>query len=48
MKLEVDDREHVLAVVAALVPWLEREPLAGRLWIAEEDRLRIRSGDDTA
>ena len=46
LRLGSQDRAHVSSVVSALVPWLDREPLVGRLWIAEDDRLRIRSSED--
>jgi predicted nuclease of predicted toxin-antitoxin system len=36
------DRKRVLDAVASTLPVLEREPLERRLWIVEEDRIRIR------
>lgn len=40
------NRRLLLVLVAGLLPLLKREPLAGRLWVAEPDRVRIfdRSG----
>jgi hypothetical protein len=35
--------QHVLAVFAGIVPVLVIEPLDQRLWIVEEQRIRIRS-----
>ena len=37
------DRDHVLSIIARLIRVVETEPLANRLWIVEEDRIRIRS-----
>lgn len=36
------DKVTVLALVKKLVPLFERESVAGKLWIVEEDRIRIR------
>lgn len=47
LRLEHLDRHHVLAMVEAILPFLEREPLVGRLWIVEEHRIRIRSGAES-
>jgi hypothetical protein len=33
---------HVVSVFEQVLPMLEVEPLAGRLWIVEEERIRIR------
>jgi predicted nuclease of predicted toxin-antitoxin system len=42
LRLQRQDKPHVLAVVAAVVPLLGEETLEGRLWIVDESRLRIR------
>jgi predicted nuclease of predicted toxin-antitoxin system len=42
LRLQRQDKAHVLAVVAAVVPLLGEEPLDRRLWIVDESRLRIR------
>ena len=36
------DKPHVLKAIAAVIPFLAREPLHGRLWIVDEHRIRIR------
>jgi predicted nuclease of predicted toxin-antitoxin system len=36
------DKATVVAVVAGVIRLLEQEPLAGRLWIADERRVRVR------
>jgi hypothetical protein len=38
-----EDKQRVLDAVARTLPVLEREPLAKRLWVVEEDRIRIRA-----
>jgi predicted nuclease of predicted toxin-antitoxin system len=38
------DRLHLLNVLRRVLPLLDREPIAGRLWIIEEHRVRIRGG----
>jgi predicted nuclease of predicted toxin-antitoxin system len=42
LRLVRQDKSRVLAAVARALPVLEREPLAKRLWIVEENRIRIR------
>lgn len=41
LRLTRQDSPHVLAVIRGLLPQLAHEPLVGRLWIVEEDKLRI-------
>lgn len=43
LRLQRQDKPHVLAVVARVIPLLSQEPLARRLWIVEENRIRIRA-----
>jgi hypothetical protein len=38
-------RRSVLRVLKRLISLFETEPLAGRLWIVDEARVRIRGGD---
>lgn len=38
----------VLALMAQLISLLNSEPLAGNLWILQENKLRIREGDATS
>ena len=42
------DAERVLRLLARVLPVLEAEPIAQRLWIVEVDRIRIRRSDDAA
>jgi predicted nuclease of predicted toxin-antitoxin system len=38
----VADVEHVLRLVRRLLPVLDAEPVAGRLWIVDEEKIRMR------
>jgi predicted nuclease of predicted toxin-antitoxin system len=42
LRLQRQDKPHVLEVLEHLVPMLPREPLERHLWIVEETRVRIR------
>lgn len=42
LRLNRQDKPHVLEVMSRLVPVLSTEPIAGNLWIVEEKRIRIR------
>lgn len=42
------DRESVLRLIARTPPVLAREPVAQRLWIVEEERIRIRGAGESA
>ena len=42
LRLQRQDKPHVLEVFARVIPLLSQEPLAQRLWIVEEHRIRIR------
>ena len=42
LRLKRQDKITVLALVERAIPLLASEPLAGRLWIVEPDRVRIR------
>ena len=42
LRPHVQDRDSVLRLLARTLGLLDREPVAGRLWIVEEDRVRIR------
>ena len=42
LRLEHQDKAHVLTVITALIPRLGEEELVGRLWVVDEDRIRIR------
>jgi len=41
LRLTRQDKKNVLRALARVVPLLTREPLAGRLWIVEENQVRI-------
>lgn len=43
LRLKRQDKAHVVEMLERLVPVLETEALASRLWIVEEERIRIRS-----
>ncbi len=45
LRLTRQDTPHVLIVINRLREKFGQEPLIGRLWIVEEDRVRIRPGD---
>jgi len=45
LRLARQDKEHVLAVTRNLIPSFAKEPLKQRLWIVDEDSIRIRGGD---
>ena len=42
LRLLRQDKPRVLAVVEKLLPVFAANPLSGKLWIVEEDRVRIR------
>lgn len=42
LRLNRQDKEHVLEVIARVLPMFKTEPLSGHLWIVEEDAVRIR------
>jgi predicted nuclease of predicted toxin-antitoxin system len=42
LRLGRQDKPHVLDVFRKMLEALDREPLNGRLWVVEEDRIRIR------
>jgi predicted nuclease of predicted toxin-antitoxin system len=42
MRLTRQDKPHVLATMRRITPLFATEPVAGRLWIVEDDRIRIR------
>ena len=43
LRLRSQDKDAVIASVQRFLPKLKREQLEGRLWVVQEDRLRIRS-----
>lgn len=42
LRLGQQGKSRVLAVIRALLPLLKTEELKGKLWIVEDDRIRIR------
>ena len=42
LRLSRLDKHHLLAALQRFLPLLDREPLAGRLWIVDETTVRIR------
>jgi predicted nuclease of predicted toxin-antitoxin system len=42
LRLEQQDRLHVIATIKRLLPLLQTEQLSGALWIVDEQRIRIR------
>ena len=46
LRIANHSRPYVLRVVERILSLFDREPLPGHLWIVEEHRVRIRSGDD--
>lgn len=42
LRLRRQDKHHVMKVVSQIIDLVEHERLVGHLWIAEEDRIRIR------
>ena len=42
LRLRRQDKPHVLRVVGKILDMFGREPIVGRLWIVEEDRIRVR------
>ena len=42
LRLDQQDKDYVLAIIPQVIRMLIDEPLAGRLWIVQEDRIRIR------
>lgn len=45
LRLRRQDKPYVMEIASKLVPLLEHEGLIGRLWIVEENRVRIRGGE---
>ena len=45
LRLALQDKASVLGVLQRLIPLLDREPLAGRLWVVDETSVRIRGGE---
>ena len=43
LRLRRQDKPHLLELFRDILPRLAEQPLKGRLWIVEEDRIRIRS-----
>lgn len=48
LRLADQSRTYVLRIFVAVLDLLDREELAGCLWVVEENRVRIRRADGTA
>ena len=46
LRLAQQDKPNILTVLTRLLERFKREPLSGRLWVVDEQRVRIRPGDD--
>ncbi|MGB9871945.1 MAG: DUF5615 family PIN-like protein [Anaerolineae bacterium] len=44
LRLRRQEKPYVLRVVSRLLPMFRVEPVKGRLWVVEEERVRIRAG----
>ena len=44
MRLRRQDKSHVIEIASRMIPLLENEPIGQRLWIVDEERVRIRGG----
>jgi predicted nuclease of predicted toxin-antitoxin system len=47
LRLSRQDRPYVEQVIQGIVPFLETEEIHGRLWIVEDNRIRIRGDEET-
>ena len=45
LRLKRQDKAHVIEIASRMIPLLESEPIEQRLWIVEEERVRIRGGE---
>ncbi len=43
LRLAHQDKGHVMSTLVAAIPYLSKEPLEGRLWIVDEQKIRIRA-----
>jgi len=39
------DKQHLIQVMQRVIPLVAKEPLAQRLWVVEETRIRIRGSE---
>ena len=46
LRAQRQDRMSVLALLRRAMALVEREPLAARLWVIDETRVRVRGGSD--
>ncbi|MFL6212821.1 MAG: DUF5615 family PIN-like protein [Blastocatellia bacterium] len=45
LRLHRQDKQYVIETIRRVIPLLEQEPLEHRLWIVEENRIRVRGED---
>ena len=46
LRLHRQDKSYVLETIRRIIPLFEQEQIEGRLWIVEENRIRIRGEDN--
>ena len=46
LRVRIQAKHHVVKVFRGIIPLISREPLMQRLWIIEENRVRIRGKED--
>lgn len=46
LRLNHQDRRHVMSVLPRILELLKTEPLAGRLWVVDEYSVRVRGGEE--
>jgi predicted nuclease of predicted toxin-antitoxin system len=44
LRLHAQDRPHVLSAIERLLPLLTSEPLVGKIWVVDEQAVRVRPG----
>jgi predicted nuclease of predicted toxin-antitoxin system len=45
LRVANQSKPHIMNIIRHITPLLEREPLKHHLWIVEENKVRIRSGE---
>jgi predicted nuclease of predicted toxin-antitoxin system len=48
LRLQRQDRPHLLNMLSRALPLLQEQDLSGRLWIVDEAGIRVHGGDDEA
>ena len=47
LRLHRQDKPYVMETIKRIIPFLEQEQIKGRLWIVEENRIRVRGEDNS-